>query len=73
MIDISNAVKNSLAIVKKRINFDNIEDNDPEMLQLFNELLTANSSIIIRNQLDKRMRCFSQQKDKELVNAIWNA
>jgi hypothetical protein len=66
------SLKNALAIVKKRINFENEADNDPEMVMLFQELLTATTALHYRKQFDKRLADFDHLgKDKEFANTVW--
>jgi hypothetical protein len=69
MNDITNSVRKSLSIVKKRIKGDG--GDDPDFLELYNELSTMNNSLIIRKQLEKRLVNFDFSKDADLVAAAW--
>jgi hypothetical protein len=71
MTDIETALKKSLDIVEKKMDFNNEDNNDQSMVELYGLLGNALTSVYIRNKLEKRMRDFDISKDKKLIDAIW--
>jgi hypothetical protein len=72
MTDITNSINNALAIVEKQVRNVRKEEIDPDMLALYSELLRANTALIYRKNIEKRLAdfdCFG--KDKGLINAVW--
>jgi len=72
MIDITNSINNALNIVEKRVENKRKEDIEPDILELYSELLKANTALIYRKNFEKRLAnfdCFG--KDRGLANAVW--
>ena len=72
MTDIKNAINNAIDIVKRRINIENMEESDPELVDLYFELATAITALRIRSKIEKRLAdfdCFG--KDKDFADAVW--
>jgi hypothetical protein len=72
MTDITNSINNAINIVEKRINFQEKEANEPYMLELYGELLRANTALIYRKNIEKKLAnfdCFG--KDKVFANTVW--
>ena len=72
MKDIENALMRSIGIVESKLDINNWNNNDQDMVELHRLLGKAITSVYTRNKLEKRMRNYDVYNDKKLFNAIWD-
>ena len=58
MTDITNAITNAIAIVKRRIDVNNLDTSDQELVELYFELAKAITAVRIRKKIEKILEDF---------------